>query len=224
MGHKAQVEAFPDIKFAKSIQIAPFEDTIKGMTADLFTDFVKPHFVDQYLPLKLGQTFICQKNEDFDDDNDDDDNESLTDFSGDGGNHVDSTRKNKESKRFVEFKVTTVETIDDEDENDDDADGENNKTGRKSAVMGRDLDNYCVVGPDTEIIVDGEALDRSDDDSLLDLSYDDIGGCSNQLSKIREVLELPLRHPELFHTLGISPPRGVLMHGPPGIIDGCFNF
>jgi len=47
-------------------------------------------------------------------------------------------------------------------------------------------------------------------------SYEDIGGLRREIDLIREIIELPLRHPELFRKLGISPPRGVLLHGPPG--------
>ncbi len=48
------------------------------------------------------------------------------------------------------------------------------------------------------------------------VSYDDIGGLGNEVSKIREMIELPLRHPELFKRLGVEAPKGVLLHGPPG--------
>ncbi|WP_337860325.1 VCP-like ATPase [Ferroplasma sp.] len=48
------------------------------------------------------------------------------------------------------------------------------------------------------------------------VSYEDIGGLSDQLGKIREIIELPLKHPELFERLGITPPKGVLLNGPPG--------
>ncbi len=48
------------------------------------------------------------------------------------------------------------------------------------------------------------------------LSYEDIGGLTDEISRIREMIELPLRHPELFKRLGIEPPKGVLLHGPPG--------
>ena len=49
-----------------------------------------------------------------------------------------------------------------------------------------------------------------------EVGYDDIGGVRRQLGQIREMIELPLRHPLLFKTLGIKPPRGVLLFGPPG--------
>ncbi|MFQ5903259.1 MAG: CDC48 family AAA ATPase, partial [Candidatus Binatia bacterium] len=47
-------------------------------------------------------------------------------------------------------------------------------------------------------------------------TYEDIGGLQGEIQRIREMVELPLRHPELFQRLGIEPPKGVLLHGPPG--------
>lgn len=75
---------------------------------------------------------------------------------------------------------------------------------------------YCYINEDTEILYEGEALKRDDDESLNEIGYDDIGGCKRQLAQIRELIELPLRHPQLFNAIGIPPPRGVLMYGPPG--------
>jgi transitional endoplasmic reticulum ATPase len=51
---------------------------------------------------------------------------------------------------------------------------------------------------------------------IREISYEDIGGLSREIREIREMIEVPLRHPELFAKLGINPPRGVLLHGPPG--------
>ena len=53
-------------------------------------------------------------------------------------------------------------------------------------------------------------------EEVTKVSYEDIGGLSDQLGKIREIIELPLKHPELFERLGITPPKGVLLNGPPG--------
>ena len=52
--------------------------------------------------------------------------------------------------------------------------------------------------------------------SAPDITYEDIGGLDNELEQVREMIELPMRHPELFKRLGIEPPKGVLLHGPPG--------
>ena len=49
-----------------------------------------------------------------------------------------------------------------------------------------------------------------------DVAYEDIGGLDSELEQVREMIELPMRHPELFKRLGIDPPKGVLLHGPPG--------
>ncbi|MDR2855498.1 MAG: CDC48 family AAA ATPase [Methanomicrobiales archaeon] len=51
---------------------------------------------------------------------------------------------------------------------------------------------------------------------IPDIHYEDIGGLDRELSLVREVIELPLRNPELFERLGIEPPKGVLLYGPPG--------
>ncbi|MBU7028872.1 MAG: CDC48 family AAA ATPase [Theionarchaea archaeon] len=48
------------------------------------------------------------------------------------------------------------------------------------------------------------------------ITYEDIGGLKEEVQKVREMIELPLKHPELFDRLGIEPPKGVLLHGPPG--------
>ncbi len=49
-----------------------------------------------------------------------------------------------------------------------------------------------------------------------DVTYDDVGGLGDTIDQVREMIELPLKHPELFQRLGIDPPKGVLLHGPPG--------
>ena len=49
-----------------------------------------------------------------------------------------------------------------------------------------------------------------------DITYNDVGGCKEQIERIREVVEIPLLHPERFVTLGIDPPKGILLYGPPG--------
>ncbi|KAL3913257.1 MAG: hypothetical protein SGPRY_008047 [Prymnesium sp.] len=53
-------------------------------------------------------------------------------------------------------------------------------------------------------------------EKVPDSTYDMIGGCDKQIKEIKEVIELPIKHPELFESLGIAQPKGVLMYGPPG--------
>eukprot|EP00826_Nyctotherus_ovalis_P007782 TRINITY_DN1198_c0_g2_i1.p1 TRINITY_DN1198_c0_g2~~TRINITY_DN1198_c0_g2_i1.p1 ORF type:complete len:818 (+),score=255.88 TRINITY_DN1198_c0_g2_i1:410-2863(+) len=74
----------------------------------------------------------------------------------------------------------------------------------------------CIVAPTTLIFDEGEPIKREDEEKLEGVGYDDIGGCRKQLAMVREMIELPLRHPQLFKTLGVKPPRGVLLYGPPG--------
>mmetsp|Transcript_19901 Transcript_19901/g.48856 ORF Transcript_19901/g.48856 Transcript_19901/m.48856 type:complete len:888 (-) Transcript_19901:34-2697(-) len=78
-----------------------------------------------------------------------------------------------------------------------------------------DGDSACVVVDDTLIECDGEPIEAETDD-LEGAGYDQIGGASRHLAAVRELVELPLRHPELWRKLGINPPRGVLLTGPSG--------
>ncbi len=55
-----------------------------------------------------------------------------------------------------------------------------------------------------------------EDVRMIGVTYDDVGGLKETIDQVREMIELPLRHPELFSRLGIDPPKGVLLHGPPG--------
>jgi transitional endoplasmic reticulum ATPase len=69
-----------------------------------------------------------------------------------------------------------------------------------------------LIAPTTRLII-GEP---SAGPTIRSISYEDIGGLKPQLQRIREMIELPLRHPEIFDRLGIDAPKGVLLHGPPG--------
>ena len=83
-------------------------------------------------------------------------------------------------------------------------------------VVEVDPGEYCIVSPNTMLFDEGEPIKRADEEQLDGVGYDDIGGCRKQMAQIREMIELPLRHPTLFKTLGVKPPRGVLLYGPPG--------
>lgn len=60
------------------------------------------------------------------------------------------------------------------------------------------------------------AMTQTVDASIPRVTYDDLGGLKNEVQKIRETVELPMRHPELFEKIGVDAPKGVLLHGPPG--------
>jgi len=72
-----------------------------------------------------------------------------------------------------------------------------------------------MIGHYTEIVLKDEPAVKSESYSEQ-ITYDDVGGLDEELKKIREMIELPLKHPELFIRLGISAPKGVLLYGPPG--------
>ncbi len=91
-------------------------------------------------------------------------------------------------------------------------------------IMGRKVDlvvtntspsaEAVIVTENTEVIV-GEQV-KAPVRSIPRISYEDIGGMRPVIQKVREMIELPLRHPELFEKLGVEAPKGVLLHGPPG--------
>src|SRR5712692_809157 len=60
------------------------------------------------------------------------------------------------------------------------------------------------------------SMTKAIDNSIPRITYDDLGGLKNEVQKIREMVELPMRHPELFEKLGVEAPKGVLLYGPPG--------
>lgn len=152
LGDIVSIHQCPDVKYGKRIHVLPIDDTIEGITGNLFETFLKPYFVEAYRPVRKNDTFLCR-----------------------GG------------MRAVEFKVVETEP-----------------------------DEYCIVAPDTIIHCDGDPIKREEEDRLDDVGYDDIGGVRKQLAQIRESIELPLRHPKLFKNLGIKPPKGILLYGPPG--------
>jgi transitional endoplasmic reticulum ATPase len=86
-------------------------------------------------------------------------------------------------------------------------------------VVECDPSPYCIVAQDTVIHSEGDPIKREDEETLYggnNVGYDDVGGCVAQMVQIREAIELPLRHPKLFKHLGVRPPQGVLLYGPPG--------
>lgn len=79
----------------------------------------------------------------------------------------------------------------------------------------KDEDTACIVVEETIIECEGEAIEEEADD-LENAGYDQIGGASKHLAAVRELVELPLKHSELWRKLGINTPRGVLLTGPSG--------
>ncbi|CAL4972983.1 unnamed protein product [Urochloa decumbens] len=143
-----------DAKYGARVQVLPLDDTVEGITGDLFEAYLKPYFADAYRPVRKGDLFLVR-----------------------GG------------MRSVEFKVVDIQPAGVE---------------------------YCIVSNETEIFCDGEPIKREDEERLDGVGYDDVGGMRKQLAQIRELVELPLRHPQLFKSIGVKPPKGILLYGPPG--------
>ncbi|KAI1720302.1 ATPase family associated with various cellular activities (AAA) domain-containing protein [Ditylenchus destructor] len=153
IGDIVSINAAPSIAYGQRVHILPIDDTIEGLTGNLFEVFLKPYFMESYRPV-----------------------------------HKDDIFSVKAAMRTVEFKV--VET---------------------------DPSPACIVSPDTQIHCEGDPIKREDEEeNINDVGYDDIGGVRKQLAQIKEMVELPLRHPQLFKSIGIKPPRGILLFGPPG--------
>uniref|UniRef100_A0A2N9IEB3 AAA+ ATPase domain-containing protein n=1 Tax=Fagus sylvatica TaxID=28930 RepID=A0A2N9IEB3_FAGSY len=152
LGDVVSLHQCPDVKYGNKVHVLPLDDTIEGLTGNLFDAYLKPYFMDSYRPVRKGDLFLVR-----------------------GG------------MRSVEFKV-----------------------------METDPGEYCVVAPDTQVYCEGEPVKREDEERLDEIGYDDIGGVRKQLAQIRELVELPLRHPQLFKTIGVKPPKGILLYGPPG--------
>jgi len=85
----------------------------------------------------------------------------------------------------------------------------------KFSIVSTNPAGIVRINDETEIEIRPEAVEIIEK-KVPDVTYDDVGGLKQEISKVREMIELPLRHPEIFDRLGIDPPRGVLLHGAPG--------
>ncbi len=89
----------------------------------------------------------------------------------------------------------------------------------KLAVVGTEPEGAVKITENTEIEVKQQAVEEAQDQSPVrvpEVTYEDIGGLDSEIQQVREMIELPLKHPEVFQQLGIDAPSGVLLHGPPG--------
>merc|ERR1712023_98576 len=152
LGDLVTLNSCGDVPYGKRIHVLPLDDTIEGVSGNLFDVYLKPYFLEAYRPVKKGDLFLVRA-----------------------------------AMHPVEFKVVETDPAD-----------------------------CCIVAPDTVIHCEGEPIKREDEERLDEVGYDDVGGCRRQMAQIREMIELPLRHPTLFKTIGVKPPRGVLLYGPPG--------
>ncbi|KHM98917.1 Cell division cycle protein 48 like [Glycine soja] len=158
LGDAVSVHSCPDVKYGKRVHILPIDDTIEGVTGNLFDAYLKLQIqISSSKVLTIFFKIIC----------------SI--FLVQGG------------MRSVEFKVIEI-----------------------------DPGEYCVVARDTEIFCEREPVKREDEERLDEVGYDDVSCVRKQMAQIRELVELPLRHPQLFKSIGVKPPKGILLYGPPG--------
>ena len=86
-------------------------------------------------------------------------------------------------------------------------------------VISTDPTGPIIINDATKVTVSedsAKAVQASQEGKVPSITYEDIGGIRNEIARVREMIELPLRHPELFKRLGVEAPKGVLLHGPPG--------
>jgi transitional endoplasmic reticulum ATPase len=82
-------------------------------------------------------------------------------------------------------------------------------------VVSANPNSPCYISENTEVVLNPKAVEVNDE-KIPEINYEDIGGLSEEIKKIREMVEIPMKHPEIFEKLGVQPPKGVLLHGPPG--------
>ena len=85
----------------------------------------------------------------------------------------------------------------------------------KFVVAQADPKGAVIITENTQVEFNPEAVEV-EEKALPEVTYEDIGGLEDEVKKVREMVELPLKYPEIFERLGIEPPKGVLLHGPPG--------
>ena len=86
-------------------------------------------------------------------------------------------------------------------------------------VISTDPSGPIIINDATKVTVSedsAKAVQAAQEGKAPSITYEDIGGIRNEIARVREMIELPLRHPELFKRLGVEAPKGVLLHGPPG--------
>src|SRR3990167_3176527 len=85
----------------------------------------------------------------------------------------------------------------------------------KFLVISTNPNQPVIITENTQVTLNPKAVEITEE-SIPEITYEDIGGLSEEIKKIREMVEIPLKHPEIFGRLAIEPPKGVLLHGPPG--------
>lgn len=85
----------------------------------------------------------------------------------------------------------------------------------KFLVINTSPNQPVIIRENTQVSLSPKAVEITEE-NIPEITYEDIGGLSEEIKKIREMVEIPMKHPEIFQRLAIEPPKGVLLHGPPG--------
>ncbi|RZB74867.1 Cell division cycle protein 48-like [Glycine soja] len=181
LGDAVSVHSCPDVKYGKRVHILPIDDTIEGVTGNLFDAYLKREstLLLLYFSYALPDTCTTHARVQIQISS----SKVLTIFF----KIICSIFLVQGGMRSVEFKVIEI-----------------------------DPGEYCVVARDTEIFCEREPVKREDEERLDEVGYDDVSCVRKQMAQIRELVELPLRHPQLFKSIGVKPPKGILLYGPPG--------
>lgn len=186
LGDLVNVHQCLDIKYGKRIHVLPFDDSIEGLSGNLFEVYLKPYFLEGIF---LKWSLL---------------NNSFTLWQP----TVPSARVILSSYEEVceQWNLKLLKPI---------------LPSTVSLLRTLSSTQVCILCSLGSICLthcsEGDPVKREDEEANLnDVGYDDIGGCRKQMAQIRELVELPLRHPQLFKSIGIKPPRGILMYGPPG--------
>lgn len=197
-GDMALLASSPEV--ASSVTFSPVKDSLHSLELseggdeisedEIMSRFLKPYLnmEDGVVVLKKGHTLILR----------DDDRKTL------------------------EFTVTHLGLGEDEEEGAEESEGDG-KCNVNFCIMVRFMCSQLGIQPITEKavgaivneatdIIIGSSVDRPE----VGLGYDSVGGCGKAIKLMRELVELPLRFPELWTTAGVPTPKGVLLHGPPG--------
>ena len=196
---------------ALSVAVAPFRDTLPGwmdavrqqaMLSSYFGRMLERSNGEAFAgaPIKVGDHFTCEA--------------EAPAEEADGG---------RGGRVVVEWKVlgimaSNIDTVRAKQVEGKDKVGQMAKPANDGDEdPANDVDVGMFVSGSTEISFDTDPLDRTDDDDMMnEVTYEDVGGAEKAVDMVREVVEMPLRHPELFSTVGIPPPHGLLLHGAPG--------
>ncbi|KAK3022855.1 hypothetical protein RJ639_046042 [Escallonia herrerae] len=197
LGDVVSVHQCPDVKYGKRVHILPLDDTIEGVTGDLFDAYLKPYFMEAYRP---SLHLVCYKQIDI---------KKFVFL------QVDLERISKDTHGYVGADLAALcteaalqcirekmDVIDLEDE----------------TIDAEILNSMAVTNEHfhTALGTSNPSALRETVVEVPNVSWEDIGGLENVKRELQETVQYPVEHPEKFEKFGMSPSKGVLFYGPPG--------